>query len=69
MTKDVVKMIFEMENAVESNYPEIRSAASKALHSGKVMGFSIKRPSKEEREQHERFIQQTSQTDEVKPTD
>ena len=69
MTRDIVKMIFKMENAIESEYPEIRSAASKALHSGKVMGFSIKRPSKEEREQHERFIQQTSQTDEVKPTD
>tara|TARA_R100000742_G_C4272764_1_gene92066 strand:- start:73 stop:249 length:177 start_codon:yes stop_codon:yes gene_type:complete len=50
MTKDVVKMIFEMENAVESNYPEIRSAASKALHSGKIMGFSINRPSKDKQE-------------------
>ena len=50
MTKDVVKMIFYMENAVESNYPEIRSAASKALHSGKIMGFSINRPSKEEQD-------------------
>ena len=69
MTRDIVKMIFKMENAIESEYPEIRSAASKALHSGKVIGFSIMRPSKEEREQHERFIQQTSQTDEVKPTD
>jgi len=69
MTRDIVKMIFEMEDAVESEYPEIRSAASIALHSGKVMGFSIKRPSKEEREKYEKNIQKISRIDEVEPTD
>jgi hypothetical protein len=33
-----------MENAIESEYPEIRSAASRALHSGKILGFEIERP-------------------------
>ncbi len=69
MTRDIVKMIFKMENAIESEYPEIRSAASKALHSGKVIGFSIMRPSKEEREKYEKNIQKISRIDEVEPTD
>lgn len=64
MTRDIVQMIFYMENAVEAEYPEIRSAASKALHSGKVMGFSIKRPSKKEREKYEKFIEKTRQNNE-----
>jgi len=50
MTKDVVEMIFYMDNAVEAEYPEIRSAASKALHSGKIMGFAVNRPSKKKQE-------------------
>ena len=50
MTKDVVKMIFYMDNAVEAEYPEIRSAASKALHSGEIVGFAVNRPSKKKQE-------------------
>ena len=42
--KDTIKMVFHMENAIESEYPEIRSAASRALHSGEILGFEIIRP-------------------------
>jgi hypothetical protein len=53
-------MIFHMENAIESEYPEIRSAASRALHSGKILGFEIERPGiineEEKRKNLERFF-------------
>jgi len=39
--KDMVFMMFEMENAAAAEYPEIRSTASKALHSGDIAGFRI----------------------------
>jgi hypothetical protein len=49
-----------MENAIESEYPEIRSAASRALHSGKILGFEIERPGiineEEKRKNLERFF-------------
>ena len=53
-------MIFHIENAIESEYPEIRSAASRALHSGKILGFEIERPGiineEEKRKNLERFF-------------